>query len=96
LNLPQATICADSEDNDTDKTYCAKKTPVVSEKDTSSSHEGHTAAEGRKPMKKKAKVSIGVGVSKWRKQADKFLRPSSFYQMVPQTFITSSVYITSL
>jgi hypothetical protein len=88
LNLPQATICADSEDDDADKTYRAKKTPVVSEEDTSSSHEGHAAEKGRKPMKKKAKVSIGVGVSKRRKQADEFLRPSSLYQMIPQTLLS--------
>jgi hypothetical protein len=81
-------ICADSEDDDADKTYYAKKTPVVSKADTSSSHEGHAAAKGRKPTKKKAKVSMGVDVSKWCKQADEFLRPSSFYQMIPQTLLS--------
>ena len=82
------TIGTDSEGDDADKTYRAKKTPVVSEEETSSSHEGHAVAKNRKPIKKKAKVSIGVGVSMQHKHADEFWRPSSFYQMILQTLLS--------
>ena len=56
------TVDTDSNSDNADKTYRAKKTPVVSEENTSASDKCHVVTKKQKPVKKKAKVSTSVNV----------------------------------